>query len=179
MPQSLHILQRVRFFNFPRTSFVLLHCLEGFTLLGPSPTCSLLAIERLLRALDMAPASGIAYRQMRIEKLSLVAAVIFALAVYVVDCSPMSPEEAMQCCDSMPCSSHSHDQAQDCCKAMSSTHAPFVQPSSTHGSSFASAIVAILPTPVEPSMLVPSCHVIQQSHAPPILSAPASAPLRI
>jgi len=43
-----------------------------------------------------------------------------------------TPEQAMQCCNSMPCSSHGHEHSQDCCKTTQAMHRPFVQPSSVH-----------------------------------------------
>src|ERR1700737_354950 len=118
---------------------------------------------------------------MRLVKAFWVGAVVFALVAYVVDCSAMAtPDEAMQCCDTMPCSSHSHGQAQDCCKAMSSTHVPFVRPSSSQDTPHVPLVFAILSSLDKVSALVSSADLIQQeSHAPPILLSPASLPLRI
>jgi hypothetical protein len=119
--------------------------------------------------------------KMRVAKSVLTAVVICAVVAYVFDCSAMStPEEAMQCCDSMPCSSHGRSQAQDCCKTMASMHALFVQPSSGQRFSSSPDVLAVLPASVESQYLVLSVHLIQQQQfrAPPVLST-ASLPLRI
>src|SRR5437870_12513128 len=69
-----------------------------------------------------------------------------ALSAYGFDCSAMTtPEQAMQCCNSMHCSSPAHH-GQDCCKRMPSVRSPFVQPSSVHGMSFSPAVLAVMPT---------------------------------
>jgi hypothetical protein len=69
---------------------------------------------------------------MRFSKPILVAVIAVALAAYAFDCSAMTtPDEAMQCCNSMPCSPQGH-QGQDCCKTMPSMHAPFVKSSSVN-----------------------------------------------
>src|SRR5437016_829378 len=81
---------------------------------------------------------------MRLAKSMFVALLTVAFAAYAFDCAVATPEQAMQCCDSMPCSSHGHH-AQDCCKTMQSMHAPFAQPSSVHGASYSSLVFAALP----------------------------------
>jgi hypothetical protein len=59
-----------------------------------------------------------------------------AVAAYASDCGGMTtPEQAMQCCNSMRCSSHAHH-GQECCKTMPSIQATLGQPSSTQGISF-------------------------------------------
>src|SRR5258707_12434228 len=83
---------------------------------------------------------------MRLAKLVFLCSVAVALAAYAFDCdAATTPEQAMQCCDSMQCSPHGH-QAQDCCQTMPSMHAPFVQLSSVHGVSYAPLASAVLPT---------------------------------
>src|SRR5215472_11098334 len=84
-------------------------------------------------------------------RLNAVAVLGVALAAYALDCSGMTtPEQAMQCCNSMPCSSQS-DHAQDCCKTMPAMHAPFVQPSST--SSIAPPAVQLAVLAVVPQLI--------------------------
>jgi hypothetical protein len=47
--------------------------------------------------------------RMRFAKPILLAALAVALAAYAFDCGALgTPEQAMQCCNSMPCSSHGH-----------------------------------------------------------------------
>src|ERR1700741_3055495 len=76
----------------------------------------------------------------------LIAALALALAVYAFDCGAMTtPEQAMQCCDSMPCSSQAHH-GQDCCKPMPAMHAPFVQLSFGHNVPYSPVLVAALTT---------------------------------
>ena len=103
-----------------------------------------------------------------------------ALVFYVFDCTAIAtPEQAMECCKSMPCSSHGQDD-QDCCKTMPTMHALFVQPSSSNVVSPASVPVAVLRTDGE--LLGIECFaraVAAHSHAPPILSLAAVLPLRI
>jgi hypothetical protein len=117
---------------------------------------------------------------MRLVKPILLAALAAALTVYAFDCdAATTPEQAMQCCDSMSCSSHGHH-AQDCCKTMPSMHAPFVQPSSAHGVSTAPLVFAVLPAIDNSLALDFSDRVIAaHCHAPPIGYAPAPLPLRI
>ena len=68
---------------------------------------------------------------MRFSKAVLVAVIAVAVMVYAFDCPAMTtPDEAMQCCNSMPCSPHGH-QGQDCCATMP-MHAPFVKASAVH-----------------------------------------------
>jgi len=118
---------------------------------------------------------------MRLAKPILLPVLAVALAAYAFDCgAATTPEQAMQCCNSMPlCSLHGHH-AEDCCKAMPSMHAPFVQPSFAHGVSYSPVIFAVLPESSESPALVSSDRVIAaHCHAPPIRYAPASLPLRI
>jgi len=118
---------------------------------------------------------------MRFTKPMLLAVVAIALAVYAFDCLAMStPEQAMQCCNSMPCSSHGHQHSQECCKTMPSMHAPFVQPASAHGPSFTPVFVAVLPAFNASQGLNSSAAVLTaHCHAPPISPIAASSRLRI
>src|SRR5438874_8213641 len=103
-----------------------------------------------------------------------------ALSAYGFDCSAMTtPEQAMQCCNSMRCSSHAHH-GQDCCKRMPSVRSPFVQPSSVHGVSFSPTLLAVMPARGELPVLDFLARIIPaHSHAPPLLSFSALVPLLI
>jgi hypothetical protein len=115
---------------------------------------------------------------MRFAKQLLMAILAFALVAYAFDCGATTPEQAMQCCNSMPCSSHSH-QGQDCCKTMPAMHAPFVQPSVMRGVSF-TPTAAVLPASNESSGLDSSARIVPADpHAPPIFYSTAPQPLRI
>jgi len=118
---------------------------------------------------------------MRFTKPILLAVMAIALAMYAFDCLAMStPEQAMQCCDSMPCSSTGHQHSQECCKTMPSMHAPFLQPASAHGPSFLPVFVAVLPGFDALQGLDFSAGVLTaHCHAPPISQIAASSPLRI
>jgi hypothetical protein len=117
---------------------------------------------------------------MRLGKAILLAALAVALAAYAFDCGEATtPEQAMQCCKSMPCSSHGHH-AQDCCKTMQAMHDPFVQPSSVYGVSHSPLVFAVLPKTSESFAPGFSSRVIAAyCHAPPIRYVPAPQPLRI
>jgi hypothetical protein len=71
---------------------------------------------------------------LRPAKWVLLSALIVALAAYGLDCLGMTtPEQAMQCCNTMRCHSHhhrSHHGNQDCCNTTPQIHADFGQPSS-------------------------------------------------
>ena len=83
---------------------------------------------------------------MRLAKPIFLALLTVAVASYAFDCgATATPEQAMECCNSMPCSSQGHH-GQDCCKTMPAMHAPFVQPSSVHGISYSPVVVAVLTT---------------------------------
>ena len=85
---------------------------------------------------------------MRLSKAILVAVLSFAFAAYGFDCSPvMSPDKAMECCDSMNCSHGMH--GEDCCQTAPSVHAPFVQPASMHNVGFAPLVLAVQPASIE------------------------------
>ena len=67
---------------------------------------------------------------MRFAKQIVMTVLGIALVAYALDCSAMvTPQHAVECCQSMGCSSQGHT-SEDCCKTMPAMHAPFVQPSS-------------------------------------------------
>jgi hypothetical protein len=102
-----------------------------------------------------------------------------ALASYAFDCGAMTPEQAMECCNSMPCSSQGHH-GQDCCKTMPAMHAPFVQPSSVVGVSYSPVVAAFLTAFNHSRGLDSSAFIAaEHSHAPPLVCSQALAPLRI
>jgi hypothetical protein len=117
---------------------------------------------------------------MRLARSVLQSVLVVALAAYASDCSAMTtPEQAAQCCNSMPCASHGHH-GQDCCKTMPTMHTPFVQPSSVHGMSFSPVFVAVMPVCTEPHGLDSTVRSIAaQCHAPPVQYSSAPRPLRI
>jgi hypothetical protein len=118
---------------------------------------------------------------MRLIRPILLAVMAIAFATYAFDCSAIStPDEAMQCCHTMPCSPHGHEQSQECCKTMPSMHAPFVQPASAHALSFSPVFVAMLPWFSASQGLDFQSKVISaHCHAPPITQAAQISPLRI
>jgi len=116
---------------------------------------------------------------MRSGRPILVALIGLLLAAYALDCdSMMTPEQAMQCCNSMPCSSQDHH-GQDCCKTMPSMHAPFMQPSTVHAG-FSLNVLAVLPALTEATYLTSSSVSATLAwHDPPLIPAPSPQPLRI
>src|SRR5438128_10120184 len=110
----------------------------------------------------------------------LVAVVGLALASYAFDCfAAATPEQAMQCCNSMRCSSHAHH-GQDCCKRMPNVRSPFVGASSDRGISLSLAAPAVMPARGELPVFDFSARIIPaHSHPPPLFSFSASVPLRI
>jgi len=117
---------------------------------------------------------------MRGLKSVLFVMMMIALAAYAIDCGPMTtPDQAMQCCRSMPCHSHGQDSG-DCCKAMTAQHVPFLPAISLHAISLqpidASAAVAVSARPTAASY---ARTMASLSHAPPPPSSIGSVPLRI
>lgn len=117
---------------------------------------------------------------MHLFKPILMLALVVALAAYALDCGAMTtPEQAMQCCNSMPCAPHGHD-GQDCCKDMPSMHAPFVQSASAQSAPQTHAGGAVLTTPRASNSARPTHRTVGvQWHAPPAVSPPTFSPLRI
>jgi hypothetical protein len=126
------------------------------------------------------PGSLLFLLQMDVVKKILLTVAVVALATYGLDCLAMTtPEQAMQCCNSMPCSPNGHH-GQDCCKTMPSANAPFLRSPHT---SIAPAVhvvgAAILGLADAPVVSGESVRVSMLSHAPPIRYSPASLPIRI
>jgi hypothetical protein len=120
---------------------------------------------------------------MRKVRPILVALIAVILAAYASDCSAMaSPEQAMQCCQSMgmECASHGLS-AMDCCSSMQPAQAPFVMPAApSHDSSAALLVFAVLPAENQSAELSSLGELLTaQSHAPPIVNVSAPLPLRI
>jgi hypothetical protein len=118
---------------------------------------------------------------MRFATQLVMAVLGVALAAYALDCSGMTtPEQAMQCCDSMACSSQSNH-GQDCCKTMPAMHAPFVQPSSTSSAASLTSVqvTALAVAPQNIRLDSSRVRVAPNDHAPPGNSASDLTPLRI
>lgn len=117
---------------------------------------------------------------MRLAKPILVAVLGIAFAAYGFDCSPMmSPDKAMECCDSMNCSHGMH--GEDCCQTGPSVHAPFVQAASMHSVAFPPLDLAALPVSIQ-FLLMDHAEVetaLRFHDPPPILGSPAPLQLRI
>src|SRR5664279_5121306 len=106
---------------------------------------------------------------MRLARPIFLALLALSLTTYAFDCGAiMTPDQAMQCCNSMPCSTHGQD-GQDCCKTMPSMHAPYVQTSSVSGPSFSPVLFTSVPPFVEFPDLSSATHTIAaRFHSPPI-----------
>lgn len=117
---------------------------------------------------------------MRLVRPIFLAVLVVGLATYAVDCgATMTPDEAMQCCNSMPCSSRGQD-GQDCCKTMPSMHAPYVQTSSVRGPSFSRILFASMPPSVESLDLPHATNIVAaEFHSPPIPGPLGQSPLRV
>lgn len=124
--------------------------------------------------------SGSTLVKMRFGRAILLAAIAAALAVYSVDCTGMTtPEQAMQCCKSMPCSSHGHH-SQNCCKkSMEAMHAPFVL-SSLVRAPRVSMVAAEFPTSTASIVRQTVIYGISaRYHSPPAAQSLSLSPLRI
>jgi len=134
----------------------------------------LLVDAGLMPAIDCAhfvdPATAMSVLSVRLNLVGLIA---IALAAYAFDCLGMAtPEQAMQCCRSMPCSSHHHNhrhRSQDCCKTMPSAHAALGKASSVQGISFFPMVLGVLREPNEyDSAECPLRLIVKHCHAPPM-----------
>lgn len=116
---------------------------------------------------------------MRFRKVIFIVALATALAGYAIDCGGMTtPEQAMQCCKTMPCSSHGY-QGKNCCKSMEGMHAPFVLASSVHTPGV-SVIAAVFPTSTASFILQPMLGGIPARYdSPPAVQLSSRSPLRI
>jgi len=110
----------------------------------------------------------------------LLAVLTVAVGAYASDCGGMTtPEQAMQCCNSMRCSSH-HHHGQECCKTMPAIHAAVGQPPSVQGVSFSPFALGVVRAFAESQSIESSARMIAEySHAPPASYSPAILPLRI
>jgi hypothetical protein len=115
---------------------------------------------------------------MRFAKPILVAMLSFSFAAYGFDCSlMMSPDKAMECCDSMNCSHGMH--GEDCCQTASSMHAPFVQPASMHSTALPLFALAVLPASIHISSFDQSDGpAALRFHDPPLIFD-STAPLQL
>src|ERR1700730_2975070 len=110
----------------------------------------------------------------------LLAVLALSVVAYASDCGGMTtPEQAMQCCNSMRCSSH-HHHGQECCKTMPAMHAALGQPSSVQGTSFSPVALGLIRGFNESQGIEHSTRTIaEHSHAPPISSSPPALFLRV
>jgi hypothetical protein len=117
---------------------------------------------------------------MDIVRKILLMVVVVALTTYGLDCLAMTtPEQAMQCCNSMPCSPTGHH-GQDCCKTMPSINAPFLRSQNTSAAPVVHVLEALTSLVADvPVALGESASVSAMGHAPPIPYSPASLPIRI
>jgi hypothetical protein len=117
---------------------------------------------------------------MRFIRAILLTAIVAALATYAIDCSAMvSPEQAMQCCKTMPCAPHNH--GKNCCQTMPSTHPPFVKSSSVDRIMLSEFSLAMLPVDASHvAISSPASVTVAHYHAPPFLDqASTLSPLRV
>jgi hypothetical protein len=112
-------------------------------------------------------------------KTVLVVVAVVALAAYGFDCLAMTmPEQAMQCCNSMPCVPNGHH-SQDCCKTMPSVQTAFLQSSVGHTVSSAEfGAMTITEFGERPDASTEKVNA-RVSHPPPIAYFQASPPIRI
>jgi hypothetical protein len=117
---------------------------------------------------------------MRFAKAILPVLIAVALVTYAMDCSEAAtPDQAMQCCKTMPCSPH--HSGKNCCDTMPSAHSPFVQPASLN--KITVSLVGHTALPVRSvdlaARLTPDT-VVAQYHAPPTWPVSlALSPLRV
>ena len=100
--------------------------------------------------------SSLLRNQSRLRELTMVRAVKWvlmptltvALAAYGLDCLGMAtPEQAMQCCNTMRCHTHSHHQhhgSQDCCNTTPQMHTALGQPSSVQAIAFSPVALGVV-----------------------------------
>lgn len=116
---------------------------------------------------------------MRFLRSTLFALLAVALTAYAIDCGAVTtPDQAMQCCKSMPCHSHGQNSG-DCCKTMTAQHAPFLPATFSAATSLhavATPVVVVISS--RPNAFHAQA-IAALSHAPPLSSATASTPLRI
>ena len=110
----------------------------------------------------------------------LLAVLTVAVGAYASDCGGMTtPEQAMQCCNSMRCSSHGHH-GQECCKTMPSMHVAIGQPTTVHSISSPPLVYGAVQLRAECQRIEFSGELItDHSHDPPTCCSPPVLPLRI
>jgi len=119
---------------------------------------------------------------MRFARAILMPLLATALAAYSLDCfAAATPDEAMQCCNSMSCPEYDHDGSQDCCQTMPSLQDPFLQPHSMDHASSPLVPLAELPQVFVAQGLDAPAHILfaVDCHAPPGSEVRAATPLRI
>jgi hypothetical protein len=117
---------------------------------------------------------------MRLAKTLLFVIATVALASRGFDCLAMTdPEQAMQCCQSMPCAPSGHH-GQDCCKTMATIQTPFVQTPSSHVLTLIRiGTVAVSQLDGSPIVLCAVEGVLTYSNAPLTGHSPTSIAIRI
>src|SRR5579864_5655274 len=108
-----------------------------------------------------------------------IAVLSVSLAFYGLDCAGMTtPQQAMQCCQSMQCMSHQQHHT-DCCKTMPSASVDVGQPTPFALSLTPVACVVAVASNDAASVTSAVRVVEHQSHAPPLLLFGSILPLRI
>jgi hypothetical protein len=114
---------------------------------------------------------------MHLARTLLLTALVMALASCPLDCSyVMSPNQAMQCCKSMPC-----PRGKNCCKVRTIAQPPYVQVAAPKPGQLSVIRAAIIAAQmVRPTQRRTFRPFFASSHAPPGAISPTSlAPLRI
>lgn len=116
---------------------------------------------------------------MSLARAALLAVLTVSLGAYGLDCAGMTtPEQAMQCCNSMQCAAHDH-RGQGCCKTMPEMRAVLGQPSSLQGVSATPVALGLVQSSIDSGSSESSaCVIAERAHDPP-LSSPPAVPLRI
>lgn len=117
---------------------------------------------------------------MRFAKAVVIVVAVVAVGMCGFDCLAMTaPEQAMQCCNSMPCAPSSHH-GQDCCKTMPSVQTAFLQSSLGHVVSPADfGTVNLAEFGGTPDVSTAAANAVGVGHPPPIPYSQASPPIRI
>jgi hypothetical protein len=136
--------------------------------------------------------SSLVWNQSRLRELTMVRAVKWvlmptltvALAAYGLDCLGMAtPEQAMQCCNTMRCHTHSHHQhhgSQDCCNTTPQMHAALGQPSSVQALAFSPVALGVVRASNDSQIMEFSARIMGgHSHDPPPQCSTAVLSLRI
>jgi hypothetical protein len=114
----------------------------------------------------------VAVSMMRPAKWVLSSTLTAALTAYGLDCVGMvTPEQAMQCCNTMRCHTHhrrSHHGSQDCCSTTPQMHAALGQPSSTQGITFSPVAPGVVQAFSDFQIVeFSSAVIVAHSHDPP------------